>query len=91
MYTTFVLIASSPIGSTPRVVIDWADIALDSTGVGAALEMLLEWVRTSPEPSAIQVVLPPVRRSADARRLQGSLQSLGCTVTCRSLGRRFVA
>lgn len=83
--------------SSPEVLIDlagrslgegrWADMmaVADSQTHTNNILSFLEWVRTAPDRAHIHVVLPPVRRYASGTRFQRTLQSLGCTVTRKTL------
>lgn len=68
-------VGPTPLAAQSGVVVDWSSV----TDVNA----FKQWVSTCPRPSGIRVYLPPVAYRASMYRLQRSLQSLGCTVTCR--------
>jgi len=72
-----------PHSASGAVVVDWSDFAPSVDGVQHDVEKLLNWVSTCPRPSGIRVYLPSVRYRAAMYRLQRSLMSMGCTVTCR--------
>jgi hypothetical protein len=86
-YTQFVtsLPRSSPAHSSAasNVVVDWSDLAPSADGVQVNIEDLLKWVNSYPRKSQIQVYLPSVRHRATMQKLQRSLLSMGCIVTCR--------
>jgi hypothetical protein len=66
-----------------RVIVDWSEDAHQDTSL--RMKHLTEWVRSYPKRAAVHVVLRRSLHQAHDRRLQSRLQSLGCTVTMRSL------
>jgi len=59
------------------VVVDWSSVS--------DAQAFMDWIGNCPRPSGIRVYLPSVAHRASMQRLQRSLQSMGCTVTCRVL------
>jgi hypothetical protein len=72
---------SSTIGPSPAV-IDWSEM-LRGSDTTPDVEKLIAWVGTFPRISGLRVYLPSVAHRASMSRLQRTLQSMGCTVTCR--------
>ncbi len=71
-------------GAGAGLVIDWPEHA------GPAQEVLSEhiasfvgWVGSLPRESSVHVRLPSVRQRSSLLRLQRTLLTMGCTVTCR--------
>ncbi len=74
----------SPTAGASGLVIDWS-MADDRNhdALSGHISSLVAWVETLPRESGIHIRLPSVRHRAPLRRLQRTLQTLGCTVTCR--------
>jgi hypothetical protein len=98
---TPVMHSSAPTTSQPgtwtkaaQVIVDWSqpqsapELTGDETLDRAAL---LEWIRTYPQRSAIHVFLRSSLSNQKNRKLQSTLQSLGCKVTSRSQQRMIAA
>ena len=66
-----------------RVIIDWSDVELAKTERSKPVEVqkLIAWVRSYPERKDIHVYLCNAMKSGGIRKLQNTLQALGCTVT----------
>jgi hypothetical protein len=74
----------SPTVRSSSLVIDWPPSADDGQdALSEHISSFVAWVETLPRQSAIHVRLPSVRQRASLRRLQRTLLTLGCTVTCR--------
>ncbi len=85
---------TTPTGNTwtkaAQVIVDWTQpqsapaMTGDETVDRAAL---MEWIRTYPQRSAIHVYLRSSLSDQSNRKLQSTLQSLGCRVTSRNTQR----
>jgi Lon protease-like protein len=85
---------TTPEGNTwtkaAQVIVDWTqpqsapEMTGDETVDRAAL---MEWIRTYPQRSAIHVYLRSSLSNQKNRKLQSTLQSLGCRVTSRNTQR----
>lgn len=69
--------------STSPVVIDWSGAITDKTGSDENIEKMLEWVKTYPRKADVHVYLGKIKQRQVGRRLQGSLQAMGCKVTTK--------
>jgi len=65
--------------STKHIVIDWSDMEDTEQDI----DSMIGWVQSYPNRSDIHVYLGKARQRMIGRKLQGALQSLGCTVTTR--------
>jgi hypothetical protein len=85
---------ANPWTKAAQVIVDWSlpQSAPEMSG-DAAIDRarLLEWIRTYPQRSTIHVYLRSSLVSQQNRKLQSTLQSLGCTVTRRSEQRMMTA
>ncbi len=76
-----------PLLTTAKVIIDWTNRLLpadDAAQGDIDVEELIQWVKTHPRRSNIHVYLRSDLRSGRTRRLQRSLQTLGCTVIAKT-------
>ncbi len=69
----------------PKVVIDWSNIHTNTPHLDTEpyLGQLLSWLQAYPNTSDVQVTLQSKCNDAVGRRLQRTLQSMGCTVVTR--------
>ena len=64
---------------SPAIVLDGSSLLTSSN---EHTEAFVEWIRRSPSPAAIRVVLPvSIRRNPVGTRLQRTLLAAGCRVT----------
>ena len=85
--TTPITSNKNPWTKAAHVIVDWSDAAADREGeIDVRLSDLVHWVRTTPERAAVHVVLRrALHQGARNRRVQSTLQSLGCRVTMKSI------
>ncbi len=70
--------------SQQNVVIDFSSFQqIEANGGEFSVTNIVEWVRNYPRKGAVHVYLPSDRVLSNARQLQSTLLSLGCTVTRR--------
>ncbi len=62
-----------------RMILDCRELNFSATTTGSLADSVLAWVTSFPEPSSMHVVLPS--SVPNARRLQCTLQGMGCGVT----------
>jgi hypothetical protein len=79
---TYTLFVTSLPYHSPGASVMQSDVTVDWSSVTDVSEFM-KWIGTCPRPSGIRVYLPSVAHRASLQRLQRSLQSMGCTVTCR--------
>jgi hypothetical protein len=74
----------SPTAEASGLVIDWSmSDDRQNDALAGHISSLVAWVETLPRESGIHIRLPSVRHRTSLRRLQRTLQTMGCTVTCR--------
>lgn len=88
MYTPSMHLTSTlvrPVTDSSRLVIDVRSLQnrLQSGFANEELGALIRLVKNCPDRSAVRVVVGNSIRSPAGRRLQNTLQSLGCTITAR--------
>ncbi|TSC79640.1 MAG: hypothetical protein G01um101425_571 [Candidatus Peregrinibacteria bacterium Gr01-1014_25] len=64
----------------PAITLDWSGLLTASGATEQSIQALVEWVRLSPAPQALRVVLPRSQRSSLVIRAQRGLLGSGCTV-----------
>ena len=76
----------APLLSSAKVIIDWSNRLPPQGGMedGMDVDDLIRWVKSHPRRSNIHVYLRTDLRSGRTRRLQRSLQTLGCTVIAKT-------
>jgi hypothetical protein len=68
-----------------HVIVDWSqELPKADTDLQLEVDHLMNWVKSYPERTAVQVYLRRSLSNSRDRMLQNTLQSLGCTVTMRS-------
>jgi len=65
-----------------EIVVDWSQAL--SSGTSTNIDRLIEWISTYPNKRGVHVYLGSGRHHSTGRKLQNSLQALGCRVTNRS-------
>jgi hypothetical protein len=82
MYTAYMQM-TTPLLRQSSVVVDWTGSVPDSAMPEE--QVLLDWVKQFPFKSNIHIMLPSSRLSGANRRLQATLQLLGCRVTRKEM------
>ncbi len=68
--------------ASPSITLDWSLLFRDALPAAETIDAMVQWVRASPRPQAIRVVLPHSRAlQSVTSSLTRSLQTSGCTIT----------
>lgn len=65
-----------------EIVVDWSQALSSDTSTN--IDRMIEWISTYPNKRGVHVYLGSGRHHSTGRKLQNSLQALGCRVTNRS-------
>lgn len=82
-YTPFMTTLPCHSPTVSGIAHECASFVVDTSNI-VDVSAFVDWMSACPRPQGIRVYMPPVSRGASLQRLQRSLLSMGCTVTCRS-------